>query len=910
MRSDPTEPALARLPAFVAHYQTLQANVVLRVPACRQIVPKRATGFVGARLAAWCLSLLFVAGACQSKTGNGAYDEGPVRTAEKGPDRRPSDWAAQQRLFPHGVADPLAYHAALAHVKRMAATEKMSSSGIWRPSGPTNIGGRFVDIEYDPVQPNIVYAAAATGGVFKSVDAGATWKAIFDDVAILTIGDIALDPANPDILYVGTGEANGGHNNLSGGGVFKSRDGGISWTYMGLAETTTIGRILVDPSDSRRVLVAAVGSYFAPNPERGVFLSEDEGHTWQKILHVSDEAGAIDLAFHPVDPQTIYAAFWQRVRTHNTSQLAGPESAVYRSLDGGRLWKRLGAAEGLPDQALQPSSPVGRIGLAVTPAEPDAVWALFSDGRNLNDVYRSSDRGDTWSPLNAGPRLETGTGGFSWFFGQIRVAPDNPSRIFVLDVALMVSSDAGQTWDVRGYGAAGLHVDHHALAWQPGNPGMVLVGHDGGISRSQNGGRTWNRVSGLPVTQFYHIGLDPHRPGAIYGGTQDNGTIRTTSGENDDWAELYGGDGFYVIVDPSNANTIYAEAQFGILVKSTDGGQTFRRIGPDVPEARRNWSTPVVMDPSDSQVLYYGADRIYRSTDAGESWSIFSPVLPGALVQSPRFGTISTIAVASSNPGVVYAGTDDGRVWVTEDMGMTWKDVSEGLPYRSVTRIAVDPTDAARAFVSFSGLKWKDPEPHVLRTASYGAIWERADGGLPDAPVNVVALDPWDPQVVYAGSDVGAFVSRDSGASWSILGSGLPAVAVYDLGVDEASRELVAGTHGRSTFRIALPEWTAREREWTRSASLAHNYPNPFTASTTIPFTLEQGAHVRLRVVDMLGRTVAALVDGLLSAGSHQITWQPGAPGHPPVPAGTYLFVLESAGMGSPSHVRPAVYAN
>lgn len=828
---------------------------------------------------------------------------GPASTDEPG--KRPSDWAWLQRTFPHFEADADAYRTALAQAHALRSAAKQAPFGAWTFAGPTNVGGRVVDLEFAPQAPSTVYAAAATGGIFKSTDAGQTWRPIFDDLSVLTMGDLAVDPLRPNIVYAGTGEANGGHNNFAGGGLYKSVDGGAAWTYVGLEETVSIGRVLVDPQNPERIFVAGAGSYFAPHPERGVYRSLDGGATWGDgpVLFISDSTGVIDLVQRPDRPDTLFAAAWQRVRRPTGAQLGGPESGIYRSYDGGDTWERLGPEHGLPNSGAHrlPSGTVlqaGRIGLAICASQPDVLYALYTSYDEAAGtygylgLYRSDDGGETWYDFDPDRRVRSAFGTFSWYFGQVRVHPQDPDRVYVMDVLLATWDKTSASWRIQ----SGTHVDHHALAFHPQDPSFVLNGNDGGIARSTNGGATWTRVDDLPVTQFYEIGIDPAHPERLYGGTQDNGTVRTRTGALDDWDGIYGGDGFYVIVDPTNPNVVYAESQYGQLGKSTDGGATFRRAMAGIdPGDRSNWSTPVVMDPSNPQILYYGTHRIYRTTDGAASWTAIS----GGLTRTPpgtsSLGTITTIAVAPSDPRVLYAGTDDGYVWVTSDAEATWTNVTHDLPYRWVTRIAVHPHHPDTAYVTFSGLKWRDAQPHVFRTTDRGASWQDVSANLPDAPVNAFAIDPARPEVLYLGSDVGAFVSLDGGERWEPLGEGLPAVPVYDLKVHPTARYLVAGTHGRSMYRLDLSPLASGQEPPLPAVDdlrLDPGFPNPFSAAVTLPFQLRTPGHVRLEVYDLLGRRLHTLLDRPFAPGTHSIQWNGTDASGRFVPAGTYVARL------------------
>ncbi len=787
----------------------------------------------------------------------------PAEMTHEEPPRLPNEYEWLKRTYPYFQADPGAYHQAYLQARELRRAAKTNPFGEWEPVGPTNIPGRISDVEFDPIRPDTVYAASATGGVFKSIDKGRTWVPIFDDQPVITIGDIGIDPTDSDIIYVGTGEPNGGHNNFAGSGLWKSTDGGETWAYSGLDSTVSIGRILVDPDDPERVYVAALGSYFGTHPERGVYRSLDGGETWEKSLFVNDSTGVVDLVMRPDDSNVLFAAAWMRIRRVSGANISGDDSGIYKSTDGGDSWTLLGSDNGLP------TSDNGRIGLTISRSNPDIMYALFNNASTHKGIYSSADGGESWNKL---PAFSLSTGGFTWYFGQIRVAPDDPNRVYVMDVRLNSSQSGGWSFTSQ----TGTHVDHHALAFHPDDPTYVINGNDGGLAISQDRGASWSRVLDFPNTQFYEIGLDASHPDRFYGGTQDNGTLRGDS--PDSWRRILGGDGFYVNVEPENPNVVYAESQWGNLQKIVNGAISTVLSGINSNE-RTNWSTPVVMDPTDSQTLYYGTTRLYRTTNGAAWWNAVSPILVGDHGYS-LIGTLSTIAAAPSDTNVIYVGTDDGFVWVSSDYADTWTKVSDTLPIRTVTRVVVDPDDAHTAYVTYSGLKFYDPEPHIFRTYDMGENWEDISGNLPDAPVNAFAVDPVDTDVLFAGTDIGAFVSMEGDGNWEALGEGMPAVSVYDMKIfyDDDNHFLLAGTHGRSMYTIDLSSInppTAIETENPVIASIALDapYPNPFSNEVQLSWNAPPDATVRLELFDTLGRRVTTLVDGRI--GQQTASWQP-----------------------------------
>lgn len=802
----------------------------------------------------------------------------------------PSETEYLKRTFPFGTADPEAHLIALKQAQEMRRlAESDNSSPAWTFAGPLNIGGRISDIEYDPNNVNIIYAGAATGGVFKSTNGGLNYFPVFDEQSVLPIGDIAVDPVNSNIIYVGTGEANGGHNNFAGGGVYKSTNGGANWQMIGLQMTVSVGRILVDPANPLRVYVAAVGSYFGPNPDRGVYKSENGGVNWSKILFLNDSTGAIDIALDPANTNNIYAAMWQRTRYPNSGALYGMWSGIYKSVNAGANWTALGASNGLPNSS---STNVGRIGLSISKSNPNILYALFTNGTTYSGFFKTTNAGLNWTNANPGNQLQTGFSTFSWYFGQVRVHPENPNIVYVLDFSVMKTTNSGTNWsDILPFS---VHVDNHALAFKPGNPETFILGNDGGIYNTSNGGTSFTFVEELPVTQFYEIGIDKTNPQRLYGGTQDNGTNRTTTGNLNDWDGIYGGDGFYVIVDPTNPNVIYAESQNGALGKSTNGGQSFSSATSGISSSeKKNWSTPVVMDPNNNNILYYGTNKVYRTTNAAGSWTAVSPDLTNG--NQPRLGTVTTIAVAPSNSNVIIAGTDDANVWITTNYGTNWTKVSSTLPYRWITRVAFDHSNENIAYVTYNGLKWKDPQPHVFRTTNKGQNWTDISANLPDAPVNAFAVDPLRPQVLLVGSDVGCYYSTNTGQSWQFLGSGLPMVSVYDMKIHPTSYYLVIGTHGRSMYKISMNEIVGinnQSENTAESYSLRQNYPNPFNPETIIGYQISKSDFVSLKVYDVLGNEIAILVNEKKSPGIYTAEFN--GTGYP---SGVYFYSLEINGL-------------
>ncbi len=809
--------------------------------------------------------------------------------------KRPGEWFLIQRAYPQFKINYDVLNQARMQAQEMRQRERTLDTPVWKEAGPTNVGGRIADVAVDPRSTDTIYAGSASGGVLKSTDGGYMWEEIFDDQPSLAIGAVAVDPANPRTIYAGTGEPNAGGGSVTYGGfgVFKSTDGGAIWQSIGLEESRYIGRIIVDPTDPDRIYVAANGNLFSSNPERGVYRSTDQGVSWENVLYINDSTGAVDIAINSIHPETLYAAMWMRKRGPDYRLFGSDDCGLHRSTDGGDTWHELGG--GLP------SGPdVGRIGVSVCASSPRTVYAIYADATGyFLGVYKSTDGGDTWARTNDSG-FTNFYSSYGWWFGNIRVDPTNPNKAFALGITMYRTTNGGSTWSRV---ADETHVDNHAMYINPANPNWIILGDDGGLFVSNNGGTVWTKCYDLPVTQFYTIHVDFSSPLRIYGGTQDNSTVRTLTGSTSDWDVILGGDGFYCMVDPTNSNVVYAEYQWGNLYKTTNLGFSWFDATNGINGGdRRNWSTPVVMDPSNRNRLYYGTYRLYRTTNGANNWSSIS----GDLTNGPgpgniEFGTITTIAVAPSDTGVIYVGTDDSNVWVTLNGGGTWNSISASLPDRWVTRVAVDPYDAMTAYVAFSGLKWDSPLPHVFRTTDAGGSWNDISSNLPEAPINVIVVDSLHPNILYIGTDVGAFYTTDVGTTWAPLGADLPNCYITDMVLHNPTRTLVAGTYGRSAFKLDVSQIVGVEARTEPPVyslfTLGQNHPNPFRSSTSIPLSLSKESFARLEIFNSTGARVRTLGQKVFPAGSHDVLWDGLDDGGSPLPAGTYIYRLSAEGL-------------
>ncbi len=768
-------------------------------------------------------------------------DESKEKIEEIRIEKLPHDFMFMQRAYPLGTIKTDAYSKAIQWKKQ--PTKKSKATKIWEFSGPTNIGGRITDIEIPSMQPQTYFVGAASGGIFKTTDAGANWNPIFDDQQMLSIGDIEISKTNNNLVWVGTGEVNAGGGSLvyDGDGIYKSNDGGITWQTKGLPEIGSVGKIVIDPNNNDIVFVGAMGPIFKKDVNRGVYKTVDGGDSWNKILFVSDSTGIIDMAIHPSNSTIVYAASWERIRRPNMRQYGGETSRIYRSIDGGNTWDEL--TNGLPTLA----SDKGRISIDISISNPNVLYARYANAAgSIEGIYRTSDGGDNWIEVNSSQLTNVG---FHWWFRGIYVDPTDENTIYNVDFVVEKSIDGGNNWFTA---FPNVHVDQHALAFNASVNGEVLLGNDGGFYKSGDNGASSTKDLTLPITQFYRFHVDAQDDNKIYGGTQDNSTMRTVTGSLNDWTIIFGGDGFQPLVDPINTNTIFALSQRGVLGKSTNNGLTFNSVLNGINASDpNNWDTPIVFDPTNSQVLYYGTNRVYKTTNSAFSWAVISPDLSnGPSTGNLAFGTITSIGVSSLDATIIYAGTDDGNVWKTDDSGTNWNLISSTLPDRWVTKVLTDRTDANTVYVTFSGYRYGEDSGHVYKSIDKGSTWIDISGDLPDIPINDIEKDIFGN--LFLGTDIGVLASNNEGVSWQVLGDNLPSVVVTDLHIHEASGFLYAATYGRSSYKIDINE-DILDVEDTALTSKLVIYPNPVSDLITISFPISIN-DASIIIYDQLGK--------------------------------------------------------
>lgn len=693
-----------------------------------------------------------------------------------------------------------------------------------RSIGPAGMSGRIGSIDAVASNSHIIIIGAATGGVWKTTNGGTSWRPLFDEQPVAAVGAVAIFQANPSTVWVGTGEGNPRNSASVGNGVYKSLDGGTTWSHLGLDRTERIHRIVLHPTNPELAYAAAMGQMWGENPERGVFKTTDGGKTWKRVLYVNDKTGCADLVMDPTNPNKLFAAMWEYRRWPWFFKSGGPGSGLYVSYDGGETWKRIGDGEGLPKGDL------GRMGVAIARSNPEIVYALIEAKRNA--LYRSEDAGRSWKMVNDSRTINPRP----FYYADIRVDPQNENRVYSLHTNLTVSTDGGKSFTNITPGSR-VHSDHHALWIHPSDGNVLIDGNDGGVAISYDRGKTWRFVENLPLAQYYHINVDMEVPYNVYGGMQDNGSWRGPSNvwenggiRNWHWNEVGFGDGFATLVDPSDPSFGYAMSQGGFLIRfnwKTGERKDIRPWGPDGVELRFNWNAGIAVDPFDPKTIYYGSQFLHKSTDRGNSWTIISPDLTtndttkqkqaesGGLTKdvtgAENYTTILTIAPSPVRQGVIWVGTDDGNIHSTQDGGATWTNAGDRIPdvpkNTWVAHIEASKFDAGTAYVVFDDHRRSNWKTYVYKTDSFGKSWTALTKNDPTAGSKslwgyalVIEQDPVKRELLYLGTEFGLWISLDDGKNWMKWTHGFPTVSAMALIVHPREHDLVVGTHGRAAY--------------------------------------------------------------------------------------------------------------
>lgn len=719
----------------------------------------------------------------------------------------------------------------------------------WRNVGPAIVSGRCTDVWGISGNKNIIFAAFATGGIWKTEDAGKTWQSIFDKQGTLSIGNIALAPSNPNIIYAGTGEANIFRASLPGIGMFKSVDAGKTWQHIGLENTSTIARVVVHPTNPSIVYVAAGGNEWSYNNDRGVYQTTDGGKTWKKILGDDDKTGCIDLRMDPSNPSIMYASMWNRIRKRWSDPVPEDGDYIYKTTDAGKTWKPL--TNGLPG-----TKNTGRIGLAVSESNPNVLYAfvdnhekkrepkkgeLDSYGRLREivvkgvEVYRSDDKGESWKKMSENNNfMERFCGTYGWVMGQVRVNPQDENCVYILGVPMAKSNDAGKTWkkfEPVDTTSDYIHGDNHGLWIDPADSNYIINGDDGGVAVSYDGGKKWkNFYKEIPTTQFYNVTYDTRVPYNIIGSVQDEGSlmgnIENTFGVKDTtinpWQYGPGGEGVIHAIDPGDANTIYTSSFYGRLIKADldkpDSLQV-RSIAPptakDEETHRGEWLAYTMISPHNSFTVYHGMQYLFKSADSGYTWKRISPDLSynnkqkmGKTPYAINHQAITAIDESVFKKGLLYVGTDDGRVWLTHDDGGHWTEITEGLPVNAhVSRLVASKFNPSTIYVSLNDRREDNIAAYIFRSDDMGKTWNSISGNLPASPVNVIREGLTNKNTLYCGTDLGVYISHDAGKKWVPINNNLPAaVSVQDMfihpTINKQANQVVIATYGRGIYAL------------------------------------------------------------------------------------------------------------
>jgi len=843
----------------------------------------------------------------------------------------------------------------------------------WRAIGPANMGGRVTAVEGIPGARDTFYIAAADGGIFKTTNAGVTFTALFTDQDVYSVGAVAVAPSDHNVVWVGTGEGDPRNSASFGDGVYRSDDAGHTWRHLGLNDTERIKRILVHPRDPDVAWVCALGHTWGPNAERGVFRTTDGGQTWEKVLYRDEDTGCSDLAMDAANPRILYAGMWTFRRRPWHFSDGGGETALYRSTDAGATWSKL--TNDLPKGAM------ARIGVATSTSHPETVY-MITETTDEGMLFRSDDRGDSWRKVYDTPDINFRP----FYYSDIRVDPTNPEVVYALSGGLTRSKDGGRTFDNIG---RGVHGDHQALWIDPLDPERILSGSDGGYQVSYDGAATWKVINNVELSQFYHIAYDLREPYYVCGGLQDNGSWCGPSAtpfqegiRKDDWYTISGGDGFYAVPALDRPHIVFSDLQGGSIFMTDLRGWTTRSIHPypnrigSAGDAmaehkyRFNWDAPIALSPHDPKTVYFGGNVLFRTRNDGQSWDVISPDLTtndkskqqssgGPIyvdnTAAEFHSTIMTIAESPVQQGVIWVGTDDGNLQVTRDDGATWTDVTKNVkglpPYSWVSRIEASSYDAGTAYVAIDRHQENDFAPYLYKTTDFGRTWTVVRGNLPATGyTHVIREDPKVRDLLYAGTELGVFVSWDGGRNWSSLRLNLPPVAVRDIQVHPRANDLILGTHGRGAFilddltpvqqlanavRAGTPslfpvrpavrwEMAGKDASLGSETYAAENPPYGALIDVFLPAAIDGG--IRLTVTDPQGARVREIRVADVHPGVNRAVWDlrydgpAPAPGQgegggrfgrfrggPPAAPGTYTVAL-SAGEATAStsiEVRP-----
>jgi photosystem II stability/assembly factor-like uncharacterized protein len=706
----------------------------------------------------------------------------------------PAEAYLLSRQFPYFNEGFDVFQKASAKVLEGINMRKTRGNNNWATEGSYNISGRINTIAVHPTNSDIILVGTPAGGIFKTTDGGATWNPVMDNAATLVIGVIVFDTLNPNIVYAGTGDNVLGGYSYMGAGVYKSTDAGTTWSYWGLKELACISKIVIDPTNSNNVLIAAMGNPFLQDGNRGLYKTSNGGANFTKILHLANDVGIADLAINPTNFNTIYATGRHRIRSGAQSSISGAMARIYKSINGGTTWDTL--ATGLP------AGPQTRIGLAISKQNANKIYALYVDATaNYSGIYKSTNGGTNWALASTGSSA-IDMKGFGWYFGEIRLNPTNDNTVYVLAVDFFKSTDGGANFTLNApdWFTYQVHADKHDLQFI--NASNYLLATDGGLYKTTNGGISWTDLNTMPITQFYEVGFNPFDSLNYYGGAQDNGSSFGNSSTPDTWVRYYGGDGFKPAFDDVNPNIYYTETQNGNVVCA--GSNITASLSAD----RTSWNTPYILDKFNYQQMYIGTYQMYINNFCTmDNWSSISPDLtdgPSSTLDS-AFHIISTIAQHNFNANTLYVGTSDANLWITTNGGTNWVQINTGLPNRYITTVAAGTLNNQNVYVGFSGYRNNDSTAYIFKSSNNGNSWVSIAANLPAFSINDIYIHPnTNDSGIAVATDGGVYATNNAGFSWFRVGDNMPIIPVFDLDYNFGTRRLVAGTYARSIQSIPV----------------------------------------------------------------------------------------------------------
>lgn len=766
----------------------------------------------------------------------------------------PAEDHVWQRNFPETTFDHKAYIAAM--TKESSKVANRNIQGTWTDHGPGNLGGRVNCMAIQPDNDQVIYLGYSRGGVYKTVDGGSNWASIFNEFTYLSISHIEIDPNDNNTLYIGTGDENISGYPEIGNGIYKSIDAGSTWTHMGLSDESIIGRIHVAPTDTDIVYASAMGIPFEKNNDRGVYKSLNGGLDWEQVLLVNDSTGIIDMVVDPADPDIVYAAGWNRLRSNYASKISGPDAKIWKTEDGGTSWQIL--ENGLPTGDLT------RIGLTMWEGDPKVLYASYSasrevpgcggTGNQLIGIYKTVDAGITWNAIPT-DEYENGLpcslqGGFAWYFGQIRVNPNNVDDISVLGVNHYRTLNGGTSWE-SAVTSTYVHVDYHELIYKDN---VMYVGTDGGAYKSDETSE-WLDIENNSTNQFYRVAYNVHEPDTYYGGLQDNGSTGGSQADKNNWERLWGGDGFQLAFHPVDSELFFAESQNGNIVKLDNGGVegfTQGLVGS------KNWDMPYFISSVEQDVMYTGTDVVYRRHIYDDpEWIPISENITDLDDNSPYYShNVTTIHQSTINPDYLYVGTSDGIVHRKESTG-NWTNITEGLIRRYVTDIKASPSNEETVYVTLSGYKNNDNTPLVYRSNDRGDNWMSIMGDLPPIAINdIYILDGYNDRVLIIANEAGIYLSKNAGENWERLGDNMPYVPVYDLEYNPINDQLIAGTFGRGLQTFDLDQIDLGDAVSTQDPLFDAVTVYPTVVESLINIDNPSDLYINISIYDVTGQLI------------------------------------------------------